>query len=165
MTENLKSIKNKILKAIHPIDTIKSTMIPCGDRTNAGRKLPEYYLVYFLLVNLLDFKCLGRSEKTAWSIPIVYKKKCFVIEHRKFGIGIFIQNAKEYEKEAEEIVVLIKNGVKLAAPFFKSLANDALKGSNLNINNKNFDLFDKYSFFLNEYQKIKIDITKCSVLI
>src|SRR5687767_4521076 len=54
-----------------------------GERTEAGRSVPPYYLIYFLFVELLEFPDLGRSEKVAWSVPIDYKGKVFIIEHRK----------------------------------------------------------------------------------
>jgi hypothetical protein len=34
-------------------------------RTDGGRDLPPYYLVYFLLVDLLGFEDLGQWEKVA----------------------------------------------------------------------------------------------------
>ena len=59
-----------------------------GQRTNAGRFLPPYYLVYFLLVELLGFKDLGHEEKVAWAVPVEFKGCHLTIEHRKFGLGI-----------------------------------------------------------------------------
>src|SRR5438067_68982 len=58
-------------------------------RTKAGRSLPPYYLVYFLLVDLLQYRDLGRFEKLAWSVPVDLDGTAFLIEHRKFGLGIF----------------------------------------------------------------------------
>jgi hypothetical protein len=52
-------------------------------RTNAGRALPPYYLFYFLLIDLLGFKNLGKFEKVSWSVPIDFKGRAFLIEHRK----------------------------------------------------------------------------------
>jgi hypothetical protein len=34
-------------------------------RSNAGRDLPPYYLVYFLMVDLLGFENLGKFEKVS----------------------------------------------------------------------------------------------------
>jgi len=56
-------------------------------RTDAGRSLPPYYLVYFLLVDLLAFRNIGQFEKVAWSVPVEYKGRAFLIEHRKFRAG------------------------------------------------------------------------------
>src|SRR6266550_6140783 len=57
-------------------------------RTDAGRALPPYYLVYFLLVDLLSFPNLGRSEKIDWVVPIDFNGTTFTVEHQKFGVGV-----------------------------------------------------------------------------
>lgn len=56
-------------------------------RTEGGRNLAHYYLVYFLLVELLRFFNFGRSEKIAWSIPIGFEGTTYLVDHRKFGVG------------------------------------------------------------------------------
>jgi hypothetical protein len=42
-------------------------------------------VVYFLLVDLLGFKNLGTFEKIAWSVPVDFEGRAFLIEHRKAG--------------------------------------------------------------------------------
>ena len=59
-------------------------------RSRAGQMLPEYFLVYFFLVEFLGFRNLGKFEKLAWSVPIDFNGKAYLIEHRKFGIGVFV---------------------------------------------------------------------------
>ena len=61
-------------------------------RTEAGRGLPPYYLVYFLLVDLLKFPSLGQWEKTAWTVPVRFRGRLYGIEHRKMGLGVFEPN-------------------------------------------------------------------------
>jgi hypothetical protein len=124
-------------------------------RSKAGRMLPEYYLVYFLLVEFLGFRDLGRFEKLAWSVPIDFNGKAYLIEHRKFGVGIFVQDAEADEPACEEIVKLINNGVKTASPFFAWLAEQAVNDSKLNVVNESRDLFSRYQYFLRTYQKIR----------
>jgi hypothetical protein len=51
-----------------------------GARSNAGRSLPPYYLVYFLLVNLLKFNDLGQSEKVSYSIPVEFNGTILMVE-------------------------------------------------------------------------------------
>jgi hypothetical protein len=51
-------------------EAIAQDLLFRGKRTNAGRELPQYDLVYFMLADLLKFPDLGRWEKTAWSIPV-----------------------------------------------------------------------------------------------
>ena len=65
------------------------------ERTDAGRRLPPYYLVYFFPVDLLGYRDLGKFEKVSWSIPIDYEGTAFLIEHRKFGCGVFAADLRE----------------------------------------------------------------------
>src|SRR5262249_22685907 len=92
------------------------------NRTNAGRRLPPYYLVYFMLVDVLGFRNLGRWEKTDWILPGEFGGKTFTIEYRKMGLGLFIPNAKDEEAAANRIVDLIRSEVRAAEPFFEWLA-------------------------------------------
>jgi hypothetical protein len=109
--------------------------------------LPPYYLVYFLLVNLLGFKNLGRFEKLAWSVPIDFEGTAYLIEHRKFGVGVFARDLPNDEQNAERIVRLIKKGVKVAQPFFKWMADRAVHDSKINVTNVGGSLFERYVYF------------------
>lgn len=126
-------------------------------RTNAGRKLPPYYLVYFLLVELLGFPNLGRSEKLAWSVPIEFEGVAYLIEHRKFGIGVFASNGEEWEERSERIVARIHKAVIAAKPFFRWLADDAVHASKFNVRNVSIKLFRRYTFFKDEFRKVTSD--------
>src|SRR5258708_17792639 len=92
--DNLSDTRNAALEAIAPIrpidenTTARKDTLFSAQRSSAGQMLPDYYLVYFLLVELLGFRDLGRSEKLAWSVPIDFHGKAYLIEHRKFGVGI-----------------------------------------------------------------------------
>lgn len=121
-------------------------------RTDAGRELPPYYLVYFLLVDLLGFRNLGQFEKIAWSIPIDFEGRAFLIEHRKFGVGVFVHDPSTEETAAQKIVALIKKGVRVAEPFFDHLADEAVRDSKLNVKNNSIELFGRFVFFLEEYR-------------
>ncbi len=124
----------------------------CGQRTEAGDKLPAEYLVHFLLIDLLEFPYLGRSEKVAWTVPIKYGDRFFVIEHRKFGIGVFAEDAKADNELASEIVVRIQKGVKAARPFFDWLASRAVAQSRVNVVNNSSALFDRFEFLRKSYR-------------
>jgi hypothetical protein len=89
--EEIEAIRGKATKAIAPLKPADGpSRYKMGTtRTKAGYKLPGYYLVYFLLVELLKFWHGGRGEKVAWSIPVEYEGSLAVIEHRKLGLGIF----------------------------------------------------------------------------
>ena len=154
---DIDDIKQKALEALSPLKpTDEQTkadnkFLFTAKRTNAGRSLPPYYLVYFLLVELLGFRNLGRFEKIAWSVPVDYKGKAFLIEHRKFGLGIFANNLPDDEADAKEIASLINAAIEVAKPYFSEKADQAADGSNLNVSNKADQLFRRHEFFLEQY--------------
>jgi hypothetical protein len=157
--DDLGSLKLRIWKAIDPISPINEKTVAEGkfllnaQRTNAGRSLPEYYLCYFLLVDLLGFKDLGQFEKISWSVPIDYKGVAYLIEHRKMGLGVFAQNAEAQEEDVKDIVKKITKAVRLARPFFEWKAQEAAKQSSLNVKNYNRRLFEKFKYFLAKYKE------------
>lgn len=161
-------LQKSVLDAIAPIRPIDKNTKARKDalfnakRSIAGRMLPEYYLVYFLLVEFLGFRDLGRFEKVAWSVPIDFNGKAFVIEHRKFGVGVFVQDPETDEPACEQIVGLISLGVKLAKPYFVWLAEQALKDSKLNVVNDSRELFDRYQYFLETFRTINDEAVRRS---
>lgn len=158
--DDLEILRSMALKAIEPISPISDRTSADGkflfsaQRTNAGRSLPEYYLCYFLLVDLLGFKNLGQFEKISWSVPVDYKGIAFLVEHRKMGLGVFAHNAASQEKDAEEIVKRITKAVKLARPYFEWKAQEAAKQSLLNVTNHHRRLFAKLEYFLGQYKEV-----------
>jgi hypothetical protein len=89
LPKELEAVRAAASRAINPIKPADATTQAPDDnflfdakRSDAGRNLPPYYLVYFLLVDLLGFKNLGRFEKLAWSIPIDLDGVAYLIEHR-----------------------------------------------------------------------------------
>ncbi|MGZ8410416.1 MAG: hypothetical protein ACXWVS_10945 [Hyphomicrobium sp.] len=121
-------------------------------RTDAGRRLPPQHLVYFVLVDLLGFKDLGKFEKLAWSVPIDFHGRAFLIEHRKFGVGVFAHDSAAQEADAEKIVNHIHKAVKAARPFFDWLARKAVEQSAVNVINNSGSLFDRFEYFLEAYR-------------
>jgi hypothetical protein len=124
-------------------------------RSNAGRDLPPYYSVYFLLVDLLRFTNLGRWEKTAWSIPVEFEGTIFLIEHRKFGVGVFGVDINE--EKARRVVKLVKRGVDAAKVFFEWLAADAVDRSALNVENNCDWLFARYRYFYELFGQVSAE--------
>jgi hypothetical protein len=109
--------------------------------------------VYFLLVELLGFENLGQFEKLAWSIPVDLDGVAYLIEHRKFGVGVFVQNKEVDEPQAQRIVSLIKKGVTAAAPFFKWMAENAIQDSKLNVRNVSNRLLARYLYFRDSFRE------------
>src|SRR5262249_26973677 len=115
------------------------------------KNLPPYYLVYFLLVDLLGFHDLGRFEKLAWSVPIDFEGVAYLIDYRKFGVGVFARKGDEWERQAARIIKLINKGVGAAKPFFRWTAENAVHASKVNVHNVGIKLFRRYLFFKDRF--------------
>lgn len=161
--EDLEVFKASILDALYPLRPAdKSTKVErdflfSAKRTNAGRSLPQYYLCYFLLVDLLNFKNLGQFEKVAWSVLLDFNGTAYLIEHRKMGLGVFAKDPDTQEEEAQEIVKKISAAVKLAKPYFEWKASEAAKESKLNVVNHHHRLSDRLHYFINEYKNVRTE--------
>ena len=136
-----------------------------SSRTNGGRGLPAYYLVYFLLIDLLGFPNLGKWEKSAWTVPVRYCGRLYGIEHRKMGLGVFAPNldpearmsgvpSAQAEEDARAIATLITKAVSIAEPYFQWRAEEAVSTPELNVVNKCDELFDRYEYFRNRFRTI-----------
>lgn len=136
-----------------------------SSRTNEGRGLPAYYLVYFLLIDLLGFPSLGQWEKTAWTVPVRYRGRLYGIEHRKMGLGVFAPNLdltarmsgppdEQAEEDARAIAALVTKAVSIAEPYFQWRAEQAVSTSDLNVVNKSDGLFDRYEYFRDRFRTL-----------
>ena len=148
---DIEAIRQKARTAISPLKTVSSKFFG-GERTEAGRELPEYHLVYFLLVDLLGFENLGRHEKIAWSLPVELDGQVLFIEHRKLGLGVFSSRNTDSEEAAREVVRLVKKGVRVAQPYFDWRAQDAVMNSQVNVRNRSSELYERFQFLLDLYQ-------------
>jgi len=158
--ENLKgkveTILDPISSAIDKGTKADKNFLFSAVRTDAGRYLPPYYLVYFLFVDFLGYKNLGQFEKVSWSVPIDYNGTAYLLEHRKLGMGLFAGDKETQETECQEIVKKITKAIKVAQPYFEWVANEAAKRADLNVQNYSFRLHERYLFLTNEYkEKIK----------
>jgi len=147
---DLAALEARARKAVGALAPANANTGFWGSRSNAGRSLPPYYLVYFLLVKLLRFKDLGRFEKVAFSIPVQIYGTVLMVEYRKFGLGIFINDTAD-EAAAGEAAKCIHAGVKVAQQYFDALADAAAKGSALNVENKAQELFARFFYFADRY--------------
>lgn len=157
MTLDIDRVRTAAARAINPLrpasreTTAPQNFLFSAKREVAADALPPYYLVRFLLVDLLGFRDLGQFEKVAWSVPVEFNGKAFLIEHRKFGLGVFAGDAPDDPQDAREIARLIHRGVKAAKPYFTSLAEEAAKASALNVVNRARTLFERFEFFADLY--------------
>lgn len=168
----LEAVRKKALHALRevqsagpPQSSAESKALSLASRTNGGRSLPEYYLVYFLLVDLLGYQDLGQWEKVAWVIPVRYQDRLYSIEHRKFGVGVFAPNddptammsgipSDQAESDAREIAAAINKAVSIAEPYFEWRAEQAASTSRLNVINASDGLFDRYVFFRDKFRSL-----------
>lgn len=148
------SVRKAALRALEPIQSGVQNQYFYGQRTSAGYGLPPYHLVYFLLVDLLGFPALGQQEKVAWSVPINFSDKTYIIEHRKLGLGVFAENAEAQEHEASQIVTLVRKAVRAATPYFEWLAETAVANSKLNVQNRSASLFERFEYLRDLYRKV-----------
>jgi hypothetical protein len=153
--EEIEEIRIRTARAIAPLKPPENgRKYTWGDtRTNGGRSLPVYYLVYFLLVDLLKFPKGGAWEKVAWSIPVDFNGSAAVIEHRKMGLGVFSSTKPEDEAIAEGIVAAVKRGVGAARPFFDQVAAKAVGGKHLNVTNNGPWLFSRYTYLRDQFRE------------
>ena len=163
LPQDLLVVKGAAEQALAPIRPVtdatdaKRDFLFTAHRSDASCELPAYYLIYFLLVDLLGFKNLGRFEKISWSVPIDFNGRAFLVEHRKFGVGVFVQDSATDEIAAKEVVGLINAGVDVAAPFFDWLATQAVKSSKINVTNNSRYLLGRFDFFLRGYHEKKAE--------
>jgi hypothetical protein len=148
----LEGVREAAMRAIAPIKPADASSRAAKDflftaqREDASRHLPPYYLIYFLLVDLLGFRNSGRFEKLDWSVPIDLDGVAYFIEHRKFGVGVFAQDAASEEQQAKRIVALIRKSVKVANPFFRWVADNAVLESKINVRNVGPRLYARYVY-------------------
>jgi len=97
------TVRKQARRAIAPMKPVddntkaRKDFLFSSHRAVSAAELPPQHLIYFLLVELLGFRDLGRFEKLAWSIPIDLDGKAFLIEHRKFGVGVFTQDEEDVD--------------------------------------------------------------------
>ncbi|MBW4468221.1 MAG: hypothetical protein KME07_22570 [Pegethrix bostrychoides GSE-TBD4-15B] len=157
--EDIETLKQKVERILAPIaSAVEKDSLFGVSRTDAGRSLPPYYLVYFLFVDLLGYKNSGQFEKVSWSVPIDYNGNAYLLEHRKLGMGLFASDKENQESDCQEIVKRITKAIKAAHPYFEWVANEAAKRSDLNVLNYSLELHDRYVYFVDEYKKKILEI-------
>jgi hypothetical protein len=130
-------------------------------------------LVYLLLVDLLQFTDLGPGEKLAWQVPVRLSGRLYSIAYRKFGLGVFsphldpdaqtnVPPDEVAEADASHIAALVSAAVQAATLYFEWRAAQAASSNELNVKNKNDELFARYAYFRDLYYALtkKADLEK-----
>ena len=157
--EKIREAARRALEPIKPTGVgshAAPDLLLTAKRADASRDLPPYYLIYFLLVDLLGFRNLGRFEKLDWSIPVDLDGVVYLIEYRKSGLGVFAGDIANREQQARRIA-LLKRGTKAAAPFFKWMADSAIQESKLNVRNVARKLFERYVYFRDRFAETLVE--------
>lgn len=173
--EPIRAAARQALKDVNPAGSPQSEGEDWGlmlsSRTDGGRSLPAYYLVYFLLVDLLEYPDLGRWEKVAWVVPVRYQGRLYSIDHAKFGVGVFAPNldpkatrstkpSDQAEADAREIAAAINKAVSIATPYFEWRASEAASSSKLNVVNAAAELFGRYEFFRDQFRTLSAEAVR-----
>lgn len=125
---------------------------PEGGRSHrAGKNLPEPYLIFLLLVDLLEFPHYGQDEKVAWKIPVEFEGRVLHVEHRKFGPAVFSYESRDVDQLAVQLVRRINKAVLVAKPYFELRAQQAVSRSEINVVNRSIDLFDRFEYLRDLY--------------
>ncbi|WP_374346550.1 hypothetical protein [Phenylobacterium sp.] len=140
------------LKAATAETSAPKDLLFTAHRLISSRDLPPYHLVYFLLVDLLGFRNLGRFEKLAWSVPVDYAGRAYLFEHRKMGFGLFGERGDYAAADAREISRRLLKGMKAAEPYFTWRAAQAIAASHVNVTNRATELFERYQYFAAAYR-------------
>lgn len=153
--EKYKETALKILSPIRPVDERNKIDMQFiyAPRIYTTTSLQEYYLIFFLFNDLLEFHGTGKFEKIAWSFPIDFNGKIFLIQYRKLGLGVFGDHNESAEDDAEEIVKRINSAVKSVRPFYNYIAEEAVKNSKFNIKNNNQILYERFNYLLSLYKE------------
>lgn len=157
--DQFSELRDRLTEILKPIRPATDATDARGDfllrphKSEASKALPPYYLVYFLLVDLLGFRDLGMFEKVAWSVPLDFGGRAFLVEHRKFGLGVFVQDPERDAPAAREIVSKINWAVNEVRPYFRARAARAIESSEFNVQNRSARLWERYRFLRDLYDE------------
>lgn len=72
---------------------------------------------------------------------------------------MFCERPDEHEDRAKQIVSLTAKGVKVADPFFRSLADEAVRQSRVNVKNNSSLLFQRYEHLRDKFRGAWVEAT------
>ena len=85
------SVVRKRLPELSPLEDLPRypAFRTVGSNLTPGTRLPQPWLVYLTVVELLEFPCYWEVwEKTLWSVPVMYQGHQILLEHGKFGLRV-----------------------------------------------------------------------------
>lgn len=150
---SLKKTRQNVLRAISPIVRPKTSNLPSGP-VKVFKEIPHhnYYLIYMLLVDLLDFRYFGPFEKLTYAIPLEHEGLLYGINYQKSGMRILYSE----NGDPEAVFNALKKGMKAAKPYYLWRAEQASTTADLNLVSKCPMLWEKYQY-LREKSKCLIE--------
>ncbi len=151
-----------------PLSKQETRDLMFSSATEGSGDLPPYYLVYFLLVDLLGFASMEGGKRAPWTVPVRYRGRLYGIEPRESDFGIFAPcqdqeagidaaPAEEAQKDSREIASLVCRAAAAARPWFEWRAGQAASGTDLNVVNSNQWLFSRYEFFRDRFHSLSAE--------
>jgi hypothetical protein len=99
-------------------------------------------------VTFSRFPYYGKSEKIAWSIPILFKGAPHLISHEKCGLKIHPAEPEPRDIEHERLLVdRLLHAVRIADGMVKPFAEEQIPAGKVSIANNSFLFRGKYEFF------------------
>jgi hypothetical protein len=114
-----------------------------GVKSTASRQLPEPYLLYFLLIDLLGFPHTGPEEKLAWAVPLECQGVRFSLEHRKLGLALCSDTDHQL---ATFVAQRLQKAAHAARPYFDALAKSRVAASEVNLLNLSSQLYAPFVY-------------------
>lgn len=143
--------RSNVLKAMSGISKPSEKTKTQGRSTSYhGIPFDDYYLVFLMMVDLLKYEYLGPAEKVSYIIPFDFEGVRCSVAHQKFGMRLWCGE----EQDGEAIYKVIRKGIKAAKPYFLWRAEKASTSSNLNLESKCPQLWEKYEFLREQSVKL-----------
>lgn len=148
---SLEKTRENVLRAVSQIAKPKAPKLPTGPAF-VFKEIPhhQYYLIYMLLVDLLDFEYFGPFEKLTYAIPIEHEGLIYGVNYQKFGMRIIYSEGGD----PEAVYNTLKRGMKAARPYYLWRAEQASETDNLNLVSKCTALWGKYIFLQEQSKKL-----------
>jgi hypothetical protein len=115
-------------------------------------QIPVPELAYFALVKIVGCEDLGREEKTAWSIPFVFRDVQCELALQKFGLRLYIyeepNKAEVDERFAEEVISRLSRALRTIEKLvFTPYAEQQIRRGNVTVRNQLNRLRSLYYYF------------------
>ena len=126
---------------------------------------PQSFMVFIALVQFGAFDWWGKSEKTAWEIPITFKGIPFLLSHRKFGFRVSGLRGRLPDAETTKLMLVrLKQLIRIADKMIEPLVTKQIEDGNVTIVNSLALLTAQYDFFRKKAKQFFSKRTSARVL-